>query len=78
VIDFAELLVGLTEALPLDAGGPDAGIELLVESLEVTLPIEARLAADGTLLASFPRGRMATSLVPAHGKLATVFCVRGD
>jgi hypothetical protein len=77
VIDFAELLVGLIEALPLDAGGPDAGVALVVESLEITLPIEARLAADGALLASFPRGRLATSLAPAHGKLATVFSVRG-
>jgi hypothetical protein len=78
VIDFAELLVGLLEAVPLSAGGPDAGIALAVESLEVSLPIEARLGPGGALLASFPRGRLATRLDPAHGRLATVFAVRGS
>ena len=76
MIDLAELLVGLTEMIPIAAGTAEAGLAIEVESMEVDLPLEAQLAADAGLLASFPRGRLATAFDPALGRLAASFAVR--
>jgi hypothetical protein len=77
VIDFAELLVQLTDAVPIGAGGADAGIALDVVSMELELPLETRIVAGGDLEASFPRGRMATGFDPALARLAARFDVKG-
>jgi hypothetical protein len=76
VIDFGELLVGLVDAIPIGAGGPEAGIQIAVESMEIDLPIETRFGDDGALLATFPRGRMATAFDPELARVAARFGVR--
>jgi len=75
MIDMADLLVALVEAVPLAAGGPDAGVAVDVESMEVDLPIETRLGDGGALLASFPRGRMATDFDPELARVSARFAL---
>jgi hypothetical protein len=65
---LAELVIALVEAVPADAGGPDAGVRVDVERLAVALPIEARLAG-GELRASAPRGRLGTGFDPPVGRI---------
>jgi hypothetical protein len=77
VIDLADLLIDLVDAVPISGGGPEVGIDLEVESMEVELPIETCLGDGGRLLASFPRGRMATRFDPALARVAARFAVRG-
>ncbi len=74
--DLVELLLALAESVPISSGGPDVGLRLDVESLEVTLPIDARIGDEAALLASFPRGRWATGFNLERGQLVTRFTVR--
>lgn len=78
MIDLADLLVDLALGVPIGAGGPDAGIALAVEAMEVVLPVETRLGDGAALLASYPRGRMATRFDPALARLSATFGVRRD
>lgn len=71
---LAELLVGMVAEVPLDLRGADLG--LVVEAIDVTLPIESRLAADGSLRATAPRGRTRTGFDPPHGQIAVGFVRR--
>ena len=70
---LGELLRSLLDAVPLDAGGAEAGIRLEVDQIELAIPIESRLARDGRFLACVPRGRIATGFDLPHGELALVF-----
>lgn len=71
MIALAELLVGLVAAIPPHGDGDGAG--LVVDALDVTLPIEARLTPDGTLRATAPRGRRASGFDPELGTLSARF-----
>lgn len=49
-------------------GDPDLGA-LVISDVELAIPIESRVAADGALQASWPRGRFATGFDPPLGTL---------
>lgn len=68
-----ELLLSLLDTVPLEADGADAGLRLEVDEIELSFPIESRLARDGRFLASVPRGRIATGFDLPHGELAVLF-----
>jgi hypothetical protein len=67
-----DLVLALLRAMPEGAGGPEAGIRLEVDEIELAIPVESHLARDGRFLASAPRGRIATGFDPPHGALAIV------
>ncbi|HSR98203.1 MAG TPA: hypothetical protein VLM79_14190 [Kofleriaceae bacterium] len=64
-----ELVIAVIAELPLGEG------DLVVTSVELTLPIEPRLARTGALEASWPRGRMVTGFDPPLGTLEVTLTV---
>jgi hypothetical protein len=60
VTGLDKLIVSLIDHLPEDAGGHEAGVRVEIESVDLAIPIEARLDATGMIRASLPRGRLAT------------------
>jgi hypothetical protein len=54
------LIVGLVDTLPEDAGSPEAGIRVELASIDLAIPVEAHVDADGHIRASLPRGRLST------------------
>ena len=54
------LIVGLIESLPDDAGGPEAGVRVEIETVDLAIPIAAHVDGGGMIRASLPRGRLAT------------------
>jgi hypothetical protein len=68
---LGDLLVDLAASLARGAG--DAGTIVVVTSVDLTLPVEAHIARGGELLASLPRGRMATGFALPHGRLSARF-----
>jgi hypothetical protein len=66
---LAELVVAVVAELPLGEG------DLVVSSVELSLPIEPRLTATGALEASWPRGRMITGFDPPLGTLEVTVAV---
>lgn len=77
MIALADLVIALIDAVPPDVGGPAAGVRVEVDDLAVALPVEARLAADGRLCASAPRGRLATGFDPPVGRIELAVTRRG-
>lgn len=77
MMTFSDLVTDIVDRIPTSAGGPDDGLALGVTSIEITLPIEARITDDGALVASAPRGRMATGFAIPHAHLRARFDVRG-
>jgi hypothetical protein len=73
---LGDLLVDLAASLAHGAGAPEASI--VVTSVDLTLPLEARIARGGELLASLPRGRLATGFQMPHGRLAARFTAGGN
>ena len=72
---IGQLLCEMLDQLPLsDADSEDA---VFVHDLHLKLPIETRIRQDGTLLATAPRGRLATGFDPQIGMLSINF-ERGD
>ncbi len=67
MVGFDELLIELLRALPTSAGDEDS--QITVTDLELTLPLEARIDARGTLKATLPRGRMTTGFDLPHAHL---------
>ncbi len=74
---FSDLVSDMVDLIPATSGGPDDGIALDVTSIEITLPIEARITDDGALVASAPRGRMATGFTIPHAHVRARFDVGG-
>jgi hypothetical protein len=74
---LGDLLVALAEALPAGAGAPELGAVVQVTSIDMALPVEARIERDGVLRASLPRGRMATGFHVPHGQLRARFAPTG-
>ncbi len=72
---FGELIVHLASLVPERASAPGAALEVQVSALEVTLPLESRIEHGGELLASLPRGRMATGFDPPLGQLSVKLVV---
>ena len=67
------LLIDLIDELPPDAGSSAEGLKVQVERMDLELPLETRIRADGTLLATAPRGRLATGFDPVIGKITINF-----
>lgn len=74
---IAELLVSIIDRLPAGAADEEAGLALVVVSMEIALPIEARISAGGEIYATPPRGMLATGFRQPHGRLTATFDVRG-
>jgi hypothetical protein len=73
-----DLLVAIPDSVPIGAGGPEEGLALEVLELDIDIPIEARLGDDGELLATPPRGTLATGFDLPHGRLIAKFDVRSS
>ena len=72
MIALSDLVASLLDAVPPEAGDDGAAIRISVEQVELALPIEARVARDGSFLAGAPRGRIATGFDAPLGALALV------
>lgn len=64
------LIVGLVDALPEDAGSPEAGVRVEIASVDLAIPVEAHIDASGHIRASLPRGRLATGYATDLGRMA--------
>jgi hypothetical protein len=71
VIALEELLLSLIDTVPLEASGD--GIAIEVDELELALPVESRFGADHRLLATVPRGRIATGFDAPTGEMSVAF-----
>ncbi|MBK7535330.1 MAG: hypothetical protein IPI49_08115 [Myxococcales bacterium] len=76
MIALEDLVLALSAQIPQQAGGPAHGVELVLDSLEITLPIESRLMASGRLCASAPRGSWRSGFDLPHGELHLGFTSR--
>lgn len=76
MIALEELLLTLAEQVPAQAGGEADGLELVLEALDITLPIESRLLESGRLCASAPRGSWRSGFDLPHGELRVSFAPR--
>ena len=72
------LIVGLVDALPADAGGPEHGVRVAITSVDLTIPVETRLDAAGLVRASLPRGRLATGYDVQLSRMALRFAPEGE
>jgi len=70
---FADLIVGLASHVPTGSGSPESGALVSVAAMDLSLPLEARIAGGATLLASLPRGRLATGFDVPLGRLTAHF-----
>jgi hypothetical protein len=70
---LGELLDAVTATLPLQAGEPAAGARVAVRTLDLDLPLEARIEAGAELRVSLPRGRLATGFDTPLGRLVAHF-----
>jgi len=77
-VSLAELLISLASQLPTRTGSDEAGLGLEVTGMELEVPVEARIVSGGQVLASLPRGRLATGFDMPHGRLSAHFDVRRD
>jgi hypothetical protein len=76
---FEDLIVRLMDTVPLEAGDADrAGFDLVVTSLDVDMPIEARIEHGAVLSGSLPRGRLKTGFQSPHARLVVRFTSRSD
>lgn len=55
---------------------PELHLGLTVDEVEVSLPIESRIGADGRLHATAPRSRLRTGFDNPHGELSLGFVAR--
>jgi hypothetical protein len=67
------VLIDLLKDLPLETGEQADGIRVTVNTIDLQLPIETRLTGAATLLASPPRGVLATAFDPPLGCLKVRF-----
>lgn len=72
---FVSFIEALVDSLPQPTGSPESGTLVSAVGVELTLPIEARIARDG-LHASLPRGRMATGFSLPLGRVSARFAAR--
>lgn len=70
---LAEVVAEIVDLVPAAADAAEHGLAVQVTSLEITFPIEARISAGGALMASPPRGRLATGFDPPHARLRARF-----
>jgi hypothetical protein len=70
------LLVALTDLVPVGVGSKADDLFLHVRTLDLTLPVEARIESGGQLQASLPRGRLATGFDPRLARIHARFEVR--
>jgi hypothetical protein len=73
VTGFGEFVARLGSSLLQVAGGPDAGVALVVTSVDLSLPLEATLRAGAELEASLPRGMMSTGFELPLGRIVARF-----
>lgn len=71
MIALEDLLLSLIDTVPLEASGD--GIAIEVDELELSLPVESRFGADHRLLATVPRGRIATGFDPPACQIEVAF-----
>ncbi|MFH1465884.1 MAG: hypothetical protein ABIO70_15965 [Pseudomonadota bacterium] len=67
------LLLELADGLVEEAGGPEQGVRVEVERVELALPVEARLDGAGRIVATLPRGRLVTGFMVPPGRLRVSF-----
>jgi len=72
---FVSFIEALVDSLPQPMSSPDSGALVRAIGVELTLPIEGRIARDG-LHASLPRGRLATGFSLPLGRVFARFAVR--
>jgi hypothetical protein len=77
VTDLEDLILGLADGIPDDAGGPEAGIRVELTSIDLEVPVETLLGLDGRVHATLPRGRLATGHDPIHSRIALRFDRQG-
>jgi hypothetical protein len=70
---LGELLAAVTAMLPLEAGSAAAGASVAVSTLDLDVPLEARIEAGAELRVSLPRGRLATGFDVPLGRLVAHF-----
>jgi hypothetical protein len=70
---FSEFIVALGDALLKVQDEPHAGTRLSVTTVDVDLPLEARLGSGAELRASLPRGFMATGFRQPLGRVVLRF-----
>lgn len=75
---FDEVVAALAEAIPTHAGGRAEGAEVQVTGMRLDLPLEARLLPSGGLVASLPRGLLATGFDHPHSRVQLTFVLRGE
>ncbi len=76
--DFERLLLTLADATAQGAGDPGYGVRVAVDDAHVTVPIESRIASDARLLATLPRGRLATGFQIPLGRVRARFAHGGE
>jgi hypothetical protein len=72
---FADFLVEIAGSLPQRADAPDGTIAVALTSVAIAVPIESRIDTGGALLASLPRGRLATGFQLPVGRVSARFAV---
>ncbi len=68
---IGRLLTEILDELPLSVTGDDESVH--VHNLDLRVPIATRIDTDGTLMATAPRGRLATGFDPLIGMLTVSF-----
>ena len=68
---IGQLLTEMLDELPLSVRDGDEAVH--VSSVDLALPVETRIGKDGTLMATAPRGRLATGFDPQLGMLTVSF-----
>ena len=70
---FDELIAALAGLVPAAAESAEAQLALTAADLQVDVPLESRIVDGGRLLASLPRGRVATGFDPPLGRMRARF-----
>lgn len=66
---LSDVLLEVLEGVPFTAGGAAEGVEVAIDSMDLEIPIEARLSSGGDLLASLPRGQLSTGFDPPVSRI---------
>ena len=73
MLTLGDLLVQLVEGMPAGVASSEAQLALETTALDLTLPIESRIAHGGDLQASLPRGLLRTGFDPPLGQVVARF-----
>lgn len=66
---FEDLVLEFAESIPLGTRDIGASFEVIVDEVQLDIPIESRIGTNGHLQATAPRGRLATGFDIPHGRV---------